>query len=298
MSFDHDTLKHEYVNANGIRMHCVTMGDGDGPLIVFLHGFPEFWYSWRHQIPFFAQNFKVVAPDMRGYGDTDKPKEIKEYKIGKLSRDIIELIHSFGKESAIIVGHDWGGIIGWSIAMIAPNVVEKLIVMNAPHPLVFKKNAFRSLAQMKKSWYMFFFLLQKVPEKVLSSNDFKILRHFFESSIKRKDRFTQVDIEEYVSAWRKYGSTGLTGGINYYRANLVSEFWKNHGESTPYPKIMNPTLMIWGENDSFLGIEMTENTQKSVEAPFLLKLIPGCGHWVQQEAPDEVNQIMYEFLNY
>ncbi|MDP8906370.1 MAG: alpha/beta hydrolase [Thermoproteota archaeon] len=274
------------------------MGDGDSPLIVFLHGFPEFWYSWRHQIPFFAQNFKVVAPDMRGYGDTDKPKEIKEYKIGKLSRDIIELIHSFGKESAIIVGHDWGGIIGWSIAMIAPNVVEKLIVMNAPHPLVFKKNAFRSLAQMKKSWYMFFFLLQKVPEKVLSSNDFKILRHFFESSIKRKDRFTQGDIEEYVSAWRKYGSTGLTGGINYYRANLISMFWKNHGESTPYPKIKNPTLMIWGENDSFLGIEMTENTQKSVEAPFLLKLIPGCGHWVQQEAPDEVNQIMYEFLNY
>jgi pimeloyl-ACP methyl ester carboxylesterase len=274
------------------------MGDGDGPLIVFLHGFPEFWYSWRHQIPFFAQNFKVVAPDMRGYGDTDKPKEIKEYKIGKLSRDIIELIHSFGKESAIIVGHDWGGIIGWSIAMIAPNVVEKLIVMNAPHPSVLKKNAFRSLAQMQKSWYMFFFLLQKVPEKVLSSNDFKILRHFFESSIKRKDRFAQGDIEEYVSAWRMYGSTGLTGGINYYRANLISVFLKNHGESTPYPKIRNPTLMIWGENDSFLGIEMTENTQKSVEAPFLLKLIPGCGHWVQQEAPDEVNQIMDEFLNY
>jgi epoxide hydrolase 4 len=298
MYFDHDTLKHEYVNANGIRIHCVTMGDGDGPLIVFLHGFPEFWYSWRHQIPFFAQKFKVVAPDMRGYGDTDKPKEIKEYKIGKLSRDIIELIHSFGNESAIIVGHDWGGIIGWSIAMIAPNVVEKLIVMNAPHPSVFKKNTFRNLAQMQKSWYIFFFLLQKVPEKVLSSNDFKILRHFFESSIKRKDRFTQGDIEEYVSAWRKYGSNGLTGGINYYRANLVSTFWKSHGESTPYPKIRKPTLMIWGENDSFLGIEMTENTQKSVEAPFLLKLIPGCGHWVQQEAPDEVNQIMDEFLNY
>ena len=301
MSDNYDTLQHEFVNVNGIRMHYVTMEDGssssDFSLIVFLHGFPEFWYSWRHQIPYFAKHFKVVAPDMRGYGETEKPGEISEYRIDKLVRDIIELIHSLGKEKAIIVGNDWGGIIGWSIAMIAPSVVEKLIIMNAPHPALYQKNAFKNLLQMQKSWYVFFFLLQKVPEKVLSSNNFALLKHMFESSIKRKDKFTQSNIENYISSWRKEGCAGIVGGINYYRANLNAEFWENLGESIPFPKIKTPTLLIWGEDDIFFEKELTENTKEFIEAPFSLKLITGCGHWVQQEAPDEVNQIMHEFLN-
>ena len=173
MSNDHDVLQDKFVDVNGISMHYVTTeNDGDRPLMVFLHGFPEFWYSWRHQIPFFEKRFKVVAPDLRGYGETDKPQDVREYRIDKLVTDVVELIHSFGKEKAIIVGHDWGGIIGWSVAMIAPGVVEKLIVMNAPHPASYQKNAFINLAQMQKSWYIFFFLLQKVQEKVLSGNNF------------------------------------------------------------------------------------------------------------------------------
>lgn len=154
---------------------------------------------------FFEKHFKVVAPDLRGYGETDKPKDIREYRIDKLVTDVVELIHSFGKEKAIIVGHDWGGIIGWSVAMIAPGVVEKLIVMNAPHPASYQKNAFINLAQMQKSWYIFFFLLQKVPEKVLSGNNFELLKNMFELSIKRRDSFTQNDIQEYVSSWRREG---------------------------------------------------------------------------------------------
>ena len=165
-----EVMQHEFVNVNGIRMHYVTMGNG--PLIVFLHGFPEFWYSWRHQIPFFSKHFKVVVPDMRGYGETERPTKIDEYRIEKLVTDIVELIHSLGQEKATIVGHDWGGAIAWSIAMMAPGIVEKLIIMDAPHPAVFQKNAFRNYEQMKKSWYMFFFLLQNVPESMLSRNNF------------------------------------------------------------------------------------------------------------------------------
>ncbi|HXS59588.1 MAG TPA: alpha/beta hydrolase [Candidatus Sulfopaludibacter sp.] len=310
MSNDLDSLQHKFVNVNGIRMHYVTIesevcDSSDCPLMILLHGFPEFWYSWRHQIPFFAKRFRVVAPDMRGYGETEKPREISEYRIDKLVRDIIELIHSVGKEKAIIVGHDWGAIIGWSIAMIAPSMVEKLIIMNAPHPAIYQKNAFRNLPQMQKSWYIFFFLMQKAPEKVLSSNNFELLKHMFESSIKRKDKFTYDDIKNYISSWRNVkgekdkGSNfdGISGGINYYRANLNTEFWENLGESIPFPKIKSPTLLIWGEDDMFLGKELAENTKECIEAPFSMKFISNCGHWIQQEAPDEVNQVMSEFLN-
>jgi len=286
-------LHHEFANINGIKMHYVTIGEG--PLIVFLHGFPEFWKSWKHQISFFSKKFKVVALDMRGYGETERPIQVGEYRIEKLARDVTELIDSLGQKKATVVGHDWGGAVAWATAMMNPSFVEKLIVMNAPHPAIVQRNAFRNYAQMHKSWYMFFFLLEKAPEKVLSSNNFEILKHMFEISIKRKDRFSLSDIEEYVSSWSKEG--GITGGLNYYRANLNEEFWGNLGESIPFPKIKIPTLQIWAEDDLFLGKELTEGTKEFVvDAPFSLNVIPNCGHWVQQEAPEEVNQIMEEFL--
>jgi len=286
-------LHHEFANINGIKMHYVTIGEG--PLIVFLHGFPEFWKSWKHQISFFSKKFKVVALDMRGYGETERPIQVGEYRIEKLARDVTELIDSLGQKKATVVGHDWGGAVAWATAMMNPSFVEKLIVMNAPHPAIVQRNAFRNYAQMQKSWYMFFFLLEKAPEKVLSSNNFEILKHMFEISIKRKDRFSLSDIEEYVSSWSKEG--GITGGLNYYRANLNEEFWGNLGESIPFPKIKIPTLQIWAEDDMFLGKELTEGTKEFVvDALFSLNVIPNCGHWVQQEAPEEVNQIMEEFL--
>ena len=258
-------LHHEFANINGIKMHYVTFGEG--PLIVFLHGFPEFWKSWKHQISFFSKKFKVVALDMRGYGETERPMQVEEYGIEKLARDVTELIDSLGQKKATVVGHDWGGAVAWATAMMNPSFVEKLIVMNAPHPAIVQRNAFRNYAQMQKSWYMFFFLLEKAPEKVLSSNNFEILKHMFEISIKRKDRFSLSDIEEYVSSWSKEG--GITGGLNYYRANLNEEFWGNLGESIPFPKIKIPTLQIWAEDDMFLGKELAEGTKEFVvDAPF------------------------------
>lgn len=293
MSTTGEVLQHKFENINGIKMHYVTMGEG--PLIVFLHGFPEFWNSWRYQIPFFSKKFKVVALDMRGYGETDRPSHMNDYRIEKLVGDTVELVHSISPEGAkAIVGHDWGGAISWATSMMAPSITEKLIVMNAPHPGVVQRNAFNNYNQMQKSWYMFFFLLPDVPETVLTRNNFELLKNMFNISIKRKDKFSPSDVESFVSSWNKKG--GITGGLNYYRANLNADFWGNLYENIPFPKIEVPTLQIWAEDDIFLGKELTDGTNEFINAPFFLRTIPNCGHWVQQEAPEEVNQIMSEFL--
>ncbi len=191
-----------------------------------------------------------------------------------------------------------GGIIAWFVAMMRPDIVEKLVVMAATHPGVFQKNVFRSYEQMQKSWYMFFFLLDNVPEKVLSRNNFESLKYVFDISIKRKDRFTHGDVESYAPSWSRERG-GITGGLNYYRANLNAELWESADDGTlpPLPKMKSPTLQIWAEEDVFLGKELTEGTGKFVDAPFSLHIIPNCGHWIQQEAPEEVNHIVSEFLD-
>src|SRR5919107_1034619 len=145
-------VSHEFVKVNGIRMHYVTMGSGS--LIILLHGFPEFWYSWRYQISTLSKRFKVVAPDMRGYGETEKPIKIESYKIEKIVKDIVELVHGLGYAKATIAGHDWSGIIAWSIAIMAPDIVDKLIIMNAPHPGVYRKHLPKNIKQMLRSWYV------------------------------------------------------------------------------------------------------------------------------------------------
>lgn len=283
-------IHHEFVKVNGIRMHYVTMGDGH--LIVLLHGFPEFWYSWRHQIPTLSRQFKVVAPDLRGYGETEKPVKIDAYKIEKIVKDIVELVHGLGYEKATIAGHDWGGIISWSIAMMAPDVVEKLIVMNAPHPGVYSKHMTKNIKQMLRSWYVFFFLIKGLPELILGSNNYKALKSSLLMSSVRKEVFTDKDIETYVSSWK---SGGVSGGINYYRANLGLRYWSN-SKVVSFPKIRAPVRQIWAEDDVFLGKELTKNTKEFIDAPYRLHLIPNCGHWLQQEASDEVNAVMIKFL--
>ena len=284
-------IHNEFVKVNGIRMHYVTMGNGS--LIVLLHGFPEFWYSWRYQIPTLSKQFKVVAPDMRGYGETEKPVKIDAYKIEKVVKDIVELIHGLGYEKATIAGHDWGGIIAWSIAMMAPDIVEKLIIMNAPHPAVYIKHMHKNIKQILRSWYVFFFLIKGVPELILSSNNYKTLKTSLLKSSVRKESFTEKDIESYVSSWK---SGGISGGINYYRANLNLRYWSN-SNAVSFPKIKVPVLQIWAECDVFLGKELTKNTQEFIDASYPLHLIPNCGHWLQQEASDEVNGAMIKFLD-
>jgi pimeloyl-ACP methyl ester carboxylesterase len=283
-----DSWTHNYANVNGIRMHYVAQGEG--PLVVLLHGFPEFWYSWRHQIPFLAKKYRVVAPDMRGYNETDKPGA--GYDVDTLAEDIVCLIRHLGAEKAIVMAHDWGGGVAYHLAYRNPEVLDKLVIMNAPHPFHLMKALRSSGAQRRKSWYMFFFQLPLIPEASLKANNYYVIKRIFSRSTVRKEAFTGEDIEKYMEAWGKPGA--LNRGINYYRM----AFRKGTGLWRFYQgkKIQAPTLIIWGEKDAFLGMELTRDLEQYSAAPLSIKHIPKCGHWVQQEAPEEVNRYLGEFL--
>ena len=198
----------------GIRLHYVEAGSG--PLVILLHGFPEFWYSWRHQIgPLAEAGYHVVAPDMRGYDLSDRPQSWRSYDAGLIAEDIAGLIHSFGEEQAYVVGHDWGAAIAYTLAMAHPEVVRRLAILNVPHPARMAEG-FRTLKQLRKSWYMFFFQIPRLPEYMFSREDFSFAKRSLRSDA--KDAFTDEDLERYVEAWSQPGA--LTGMINYYRAAL------------------------------------------------------------------------------
>ena len=283
-------FEHVNVTANGINLHCVTRGEGD--LVILLHGFPEFWYSWRHQIPSLARRFKVVAPDMRGYNLSDKPEGVEAYSISNLTADVRDLITTFGYKKAHIVSHDWGGAVAWVFAVMYPENLDKLVVMNAPHPAVFMKHLRQNPRQIIRSWYMFFFRIPGLPEFLIRSFDYAALKRVFRGWAIRKDAFSDEDIEQLVKAASQPGA--LTGGINYYRAMFRS--LGSASGLTGFPKITSPTLVIWAENDNALGKELTYGLDPYFSDSLTMKYIPNCSHWVQQEQPQLVNDLLHEFL--
>jgi pimeloyl-ACP methyl ester carboxylesterase len=252
-----------------------------------LHGFPEFWYSWRHQIPEFAKDYKVVALDLRGYNDSDKPPQKSAYQMSEFIKDVEEVIKGLGYESCVLVGHDWGGAIAWHFAYAYPEMVERLIVLNIPHPAKFAEGL-NTIEQLFKSWYIFFFQLPALPEWLLQLNDYEAIASGLRNSAVEKSAFTDADLEAYKDAFAKRGA--VTSAINYYRNIFGKIFEKKNWE-----KLQVPTLTIWGENDIALGKELTYHTEDYVE-DFQIWYIPNCGHWVQQEKPDLVNQYMRQFL--
>lgn len=286
-----ETWLHRDSITNGIRMHYVTQGEG--PLVVLLHGFPEFWYSWRHQIPFLAEHgYTVVAPDLRGYNDTDKPRT--GYDVQTLLRDIVGLIKGLGFQKAIIVGHDWGGALAWTFAMRYADMTERLIVLNAPHPWAFVREL-RTPKQLRKSWYMIFFQIPWLPEFLLSQKHAEpIARMLYESAV-QKSAFPPDVLLRYQEAMSK--PRALASGINYYRANFRSTFLRGYQNTVgaAATKINAPTLLIWGEQDVALGIELTQGLEQWVPNINIHRL-PDSGHWVQQEQPVTVNDLMLHFL--
>ncbi|MEH2451404.1 alpha/beta fold hydrolase [Nostoc sp.] len=279
------TWKHEYITTNGLKLHYVTQGEG--PLMLMLHGFPEFWYSWRHQIPEFAQDFKVVALDLRGYNDSDKPTEQSAYVMHEFLQDVEGVIKALGYQKCVLVGHDWGGAIAWNFAYAHPQMVEQLIILNLPHPAKFAQGL-RTPQQLLRSYYMFIFQLPWVPELLLQSSDYQAIEKAFKGTAVNKSAFTKADIDAYKNAAAKRGA--LTAMLNYYR-NIFQQRMLNPS----WGVLEVPTLMIWGENDTALGKELTYDTAAYVR-DFQIKYIPNCGHWVQQEQPELVNQHMREFL--
>jgi pimeloyl-ACP methyl ester carboxylesterase len=281
-----ESWQHQFIVTNGIRMHYVTQGLG--PLIVLLHGFPEFWYSWRFQIPFLAEHgYTVVAPDLRGYNDTDKPR--KGYDIPTLLRDIEWLIKGLGQQKAIIVGHDWGGALAWAFAINYPEMTERLIVMNAPHPAAMMREM-RTLKQLRKSWYMFVFQIPWLPEYMLGRNHANEIGKMLRGAALQKSAFPREVTAKYQEVMSKPGA--IKAAISYYRQlfrPLPSSF------KSYEVRIEAPTLLIWGEQDIALGIELTTGLERWVN-DIQIRRIPDSGHWVQQEQPEKVNQYMLDFL--
>jgi pimeloyl-ACP methyl ester carboxylesterase len=305
-------LEHQYIQTNGVRLHCAV--DGDGPLVILLHGFPECWYSWRHQIAALAPHFRVVAPDLRGYNESDKPRPVSAYAMPELVADVQGLIEAFGERQAVIVGHDWGGGIAWTFAMERPESTRKLVVMNCPHPAIFSQHLRENSRQMARSWYMFFFQIPWLPETLLTLGHARGVARAIERSAVNRDAITPEDLRVLRDAASRPGA--MRSAINYYRATFRSPEaraglpgWLRrflYGDQPlpalrtrleDWPKVTAPTLLIWGEVDVALGKELTLGMEPLITAPFEIKYIPLCGHWVQQEQAQVVNGYLLDFLH-
>lgn len=284
-------IQHGFADVGDVRLHYAECGAGDD-LVILLHGFPEFWYSWRHQLPVLGRRYHVVAPDMRGYNLSDKPARIQDYRIDALVSDVVGLIRYFGADKAAIVAHDWGAGVAWALAQRHPELVSKLAAMQVPPPAAWRANF--TLRQMLRSWYMFFFQLPSLPERWASANNFARVETMYRETSVRSDAFTDEDIEVYKEALRQPGA--LTAGLNYYRANVFKSFFRGGVETPADGRIKVPTLFIYGEQDMAIIPDTVRGLDRFIDAPYRELRIPDSGHWVQNEAIDEVNNALLEFL--
>jgi pimeloyl-ACP methyl ester carboxylesterase len=272
------------VSVNGVRLHCVV--EGEGPLVLLLHGFPETSHAWRKQIPALAGRFRVVAPDLRGYGESDKPSGIAAYRTPVLAEDVVGLVRAFGGERAHIVGHDWGGGVAWTAAILHPEIVDRLVVLNCPHPAVMARALRSNWAQIRRSWYIFAFQIPWLPERMLLREEGRALKDAMRRSANRAETFTDADLGVYARAFS--GPGAASGAINYYRAAVRSR--------VPAGKIAAPTLLIWGEDDVALGIELTRGMEGLFEHEPRIEYLRNASHWVMEERPDEVNRLLLDIL--
>lgn len=283
------TLREREIDlATGIRLHLVEAGPTDGPLTVLLHGFPESSYAWRHQVgPLAAAGLRVVAPDQRGYARSDKPRGIGAYRLDRLAGDVAALVAALGAERARVVGHDWGGAVAWYLAATRPELVERLAILNVPHPAVMRRHLLTDPAQLRRSWYMFFFQLPWLPEWWLRRNDWRNLARVFRAT-SRRGTFSDADLARYAEDAARPGA--LTATIHWYRAALL--------RPPPRPaswRIRPPTRIVWGAQDTALGRELVAPSA-ALCAEADVAWIEEAGHWVQHEEPERVNALLAEHL--
>ena len=295
-------LKDHYAEVNGVRLHYVSAGKG--PLIVFLHGFPEFWYEWKNQLAVFGEDHLAVAPDMRGYNLSAKPAEVDQYQMKYLIEDVRALAVHLGHKKFTLVGHDWGGAVAWVFASAHPECVEKLVIVNAPHPGVFGKLLRDDPKQQQASQYMLMFRSPQA-EATLSANQYALLVGAVLGAGLKSGAFSEDDKKAYIEAWSQPGA--LTGGLNYYRAAKVGPPQPaneasagaagsgNFALDAANLTIRVPTLVIWGEKDTALLAQNLDGLDQFVPQ-LSIKRIPEGSHWVIHERPDEVNGYIREFL--
>lgn len=283
-----EKIKFDYAQIGSVKLHYAKAGEGS-KLVILLHGFPEFWYAWRHQLLALSDEYTVVAPDMRGYNLSDKPVKVEDYQMDKLVDDVCGLIRHFGHETAAVIGHDWGAIVAWAVAARHPEYLWKLGALQVPPFTVWKKN--QTFKQLMASWYMFFFQIPKLPEWLMSRNDYRVLAGGLKSSTAERGVFSKENIAEYKKAWSEPQT--LTSAVNYYRANILNCLF---GKEKYPDKIKIPTLFIYGEKDIAVLPETVKGVGEMIDAPFEEFFFPDVGHWIQQEAAETVTQILREFL--
>lgn len=286
---------HENITLADVTLHVVLAGPEDGEPVILLHGFPEYWGGWRKQIPALAEaGYRVIVPDQRGYNLSEKPDDVKAYKMDLLAGDILGLMDHFKVSKGNVIGHDWGAAVAWWLAINHPNRVKKLGILNVPHPLVFAQTLRRSFKQMIKSWYILFFQLPMLPEAAL--NMYQVYRgqekHYgagLEQGIKGMSlptTFSDDDMAQMMKVWDR----GLTGMLNWYRAAV------RHQPEIPYqPFVTMPSLVLWGEKDKALSFEMAEKSMRWCKNGRLITF-PNASHFLQHDEPDAVNQHLLEFL--
>lgn len=290
-----EQLEHIYLETNNVRLHAVQAGPADGPLVILLHGFPEFWYGWRNQIgPLAEAGYRVLVPDQRGYNLSDKPKGVKAYSLDELTRDIVGLIDALGREQCYLAGHDWGAAVAWEIALRCPERVQKLAILNVPHLDVMKRTILSSYTQLLKSWYIFYFQLPFLPEWGLRIHNYTNLRKMMRLSGRNKT-FSDAELDEYAKAWQQPGA--LTAMINWYRAIFRKSLrspWILKNTSPRRVKV--PTLILWGRQDVALSDEMAQPSVDPCDQGRLV-YFDNATHWVQHDEAQAVTQELLAFYN-
>lgn len=282
-------VRHGYAELDTVRLHYVEAGVG--PLVVLLHGFPEFWFAWRDQIDALAAaGFRVVAPDMRGYNLSSKPSGVASYALPLLAADVRDLItERGGQDGARLAGHDWGGLVAWATAAYHPASIRRLAILNMPHPQRMLEGL-RTARQLRKSWYILFFQLPWVPERLLRLRRFEALRRPFAHDA-RAGAFTSADIDRYVEAWSQPGA--VTAMLGYYRASIRNRLKRDQDE---LPPVTAPTLVIWGQRDRHIGAELAEPDAADVPNLERVVRVPTASHWVAHDEPELVSRLLVEFF--
>ena len=286
-------IRHAFADLSGVRLHYAA--EGEGELILFVHGFPEFWYAWKNQLVEFGRTHLAVAPDLRGYNLSSKPPRVEDYAVPLLVEDLRSLAEHLGKKKFTLVGHDWGGVVAWAFAILHPEMLERLVIINAPHPGIFERELINNPEQRKASQYILLFRTPMAEPMLKAANYAALVASVLREGL-AKGYFTEEDKQAYLEAWSQPGA--LTGGLNYYRAAPLGSFGggkDSFASELPSLLVRVPTLVIWGEQDSYLLPGNLTGLQEHVP-DLTVRRVPEGSHWVIHEQPAAVNVAIREFL--